>query len=89
MYLPFPLCASLLLCSYCLSLSHALRLPSLLRASSCRPAPSCWVAGSLAVGLGGWLRQAIVWSGIMAAKWAFEFFFVARPLATEVDILGG
>ena len=35
--------------------------------------------------LGSWLRQVAVWSAIMAAKWAFEFYLVARPLASEVD----
>ena len=77
------------LCSYCISLSHALHLPSPLRASSCRPAASCWVKGSLSVDLGSWLRQVAVWSAIMAAKWAFEFYLVARPLASEVDAGGG
>lgn len=59
-------------------------MPGIVRASSCRPDPNCWVAGSLSVNFGSWLWQVITWSMIWAAKWAFEFFLVARPLALEV-----
>lgn len=69
---------------YTASLSAALRLPRFFAAHSARPAAGCWLERPMGV---GWRAAALTWLfwlQVMAAKVAFDYFIIMRPIAAQV-----
>jgi hypothetical protein len=73
---------------YSLSLSSVLRLPALFRASSQRATPSCWLHRPMAVGWRAALLTAVFWVQVLAAKVAFDYFVIMKPMAGQVSTQG-
>ncbi|GIL42994.1 hypothetical protein Vafri_806, partial [Volvox africanus] len=69
---------------YSLSLSSVLRLPALFNASSQRATPSCWLHRPMAVGWRAALLTALFWVQVLAAKAAFDYFVIMKPMAGQV-----
>ncbi|GLC72072.1 hypothetical protein PLESTF_001201000 [Pleodorina starrii] len=72
---------------YAVSLSSALRLPAFLRASSQRAAPGCWLHRPMSVGWRAAALTALFWLQTLAAKLAFDYFVIMRPIAGQVRFI--
>ncbi|KAG2499845.1 hypothetical protein HYH03_002136 [Edaphochlamys debaryana] len=72
---------------YAISLSAALRLPAFCRASSARPAAASWLAAPMAVGWGPALLTMLFWLQVLAAKVAFDYFVILRPMAGQIRFI--
>lgn len=67
------------------------RLRRLLSCYSAVPAAECWLEGRLGVTWRVCLANWVMWAVVMAAKVAFEYYAIAKPLVEPVGLggLGG
>lgn len=61
-------------------------LRRLLGCYSAVPAPTFWLEGQLGVAWNIWAMNTALWVLILAAKWAFEYYVVAKPLVAPVGV---